>query len=103
MDEMRNTLMERMADNLPTLRAKAKLTQSDLADLIGVSKFTVLSIEKKQRKMTWNTFLSLVLVFTKNDETDKMLTLFEIYTDEFNDIIKNRSTIKKDYEEGMKI
>lgn len=100
MDEMRNTLMDRMADNLPTLRAKAKLTQAELADMLGVSKFTVLSIEKKQRKMTWNTFLSLVLVFTKNPETDKMLTLFEIYTDEFNDVIKNRYTTKEKDEEG---
>lgn len=82
--------MERMADNLPVLRKKAELTQTDLAELIGVSKFTILSIEKKQRKMTWNTFLSLVLVFTKNKETDRMLTLFEIYTDEFNEFIKNR-------------
>lgn len=82
--------MERMADNLPVLRKKAELTQTALAELIGVSKFTILSIEKKQRKMTWNTFLSLVLVFTNNKETDKMLTLFEIYTDEFNEFIKNR-------------
>lgn len=58
--------------------------------MIGVSKFTVLAIEKRQRRMTWNTFLSLMLVFTKNKETDKMLTLFEIYTDEFNNFIKNR-------------
>ncbi len=90
MNEMKNILMKRMADNLPVLRKKAELTQTDLAELIGVSKFTILSIEKKQRKMTWNTFLSLVLVFTKNKETDKMLTLFEIYTDEFNEFIKNR-------------
>lgn len=87
---MKDVLIERMTDNLPVLRKKANLTQSDIAELIGVSKFTILSIEKKQRKMSWNTFLSLMLVFTKNKETDKMLTLFEIYTDEFNDFIKMR-------------
>lgn len=90
MDNMREVLIGRMIDNLPTLRRKANITQAELADMIGVSKFTVLSIEKRQRKMTWNTFLSLMLVFSKNKETDKMLTLFEIYTDEFNDFIKNR-------------
>lgn len=87
---MKDVLIERMTENLPVLRKKANLTQSDIAELIGVSKFTILSIEKKQRKMSWNTFLSLMLVFTKNKETDKMLTLFEIYTDEFNDFIKMR-------------
>ena len=87
---MKDVLIERMTENLPVLRKKANLTQSDIAELIGVSKFTILSIEKKQRKMSWSTFLSLVLVFTKNKETDKMLTLFEIYTDEFNAFIKMR-------------
>lgn len=90
MDKMREILIDRMTDNLPTLRKKANITQTELAEMIGVSKFTILAIEKRQRKMTWNTFLSLVLVFSKNKETDKMLTLFEIYTDEFNDFIKNR-------------
>ncbi len=90
MDKMREVLIDRMTDNLPTLRKKANITQVELAEMIGVSKFTVLAIEKRQRRMTWNTFLSLMLVFTKNKETDKMLTLFEIYTDEFNNFIKNR-------------
>ena len=90
MDKMREILIDRMTDNLPTLRKKANITQAELAEMIGVSKFTVLAIEKKQRRMTWNTFLSLMLVFTKNKETDKMLTLFEIYTDEFNNFRKNR-------------
>ena len=39
--------------------------------------------------MTWNMFLSLLLVFTKNKETDKLLSAMEIYTDEFNEFIKN--------------
>ena len=95
MDEMKDILIERMTENLPVLRKKANLTQADVAELIGVSKFTILSIEKKQRKMSWGTFLSLVLLFSKNKETDKMLTLFEIYTDEFNDFIKLRNETKE--------
>lgn len=86
----RDIITERMADNLPVLRKKAGLTQTDLADMLGVSKYTILMIEKKQRKMTWNTFLSLILIFSKNEETDKMLSLFDIYTEELNDLIKNR-------------
>ena len=38
--------------------------------------------------MTWNMFLSLLLVFTKNKQTDKLLSAMEIYTDEFNEFIK---------------
>ena len=38
--------------------------------------------------MTWNTFLSLVLLFIKNKETNKLLGVLEIYTDELNDFLK---------------
>ena len=96
---IKEELTDKMAENLPVLRKKAKLTQTQLAEIIGVSKYTLLMIEKKQRKMSWNVFLSLILVFSKNKETDKMLTLFEIYTDELNNIIKNKE--EEDYERKL--
>ena len=63
--------------------------QDELAGMVGVSRSTLASIEGKKRNMTWNMFLSLLLVFTKNKETDKLLNAMEIYTDEFNEFIKN--------------
>ena len=40
--------------------------------------------------MTWNMFLALLLIFTKNKETDRLLNAMEIYTDELNGIIEHR-------------
>ena len=89
-DEQRKTLIGNMTDNLPTLRKKLNLSQEELASLIGVSRSTMACIENRKRKMSWNTFLSLILIFTKNKETDKLLNVMEIYTDELNDLIKKR-------------
>ena len=89
-DEQRKTLIGNMADNLPTLRKKLNLSQEELASLIGVSRSTMACIENRKREMSWNTFLSLILIFTKNRETDKLLNVMEIYTDERNDLIKNK-------------
>lgn len=81
MDEMRKErLMSNMTVNLPTLRAKASLTQAKLAELIGVSRQTIVAIESQKRKMTWNTFISCLLVFQNNQETDQLLKLYEIST-----------------------
>lgn len=77
-----------MTENLPVLRAKLNITQEDLAEKIGISRSTIVSIENKKREMTWNTFLSLILVFTKNEDTNKLLNVMEIYTDELHDFIK---------------
>lgn len=83
----RQEFMNKMADNLPTLRTKLSMTQEDLAKLIGVSRSTVIMFEKKQRQMTWNTFLSLILVFSKNNQTNILLKALGIYTEELENIL----------------
>ena len=89
-------LMNNMADNLPTLRKRLDLSQEELAKLVGVSRSTIVNIENKKRIMAWNTFLSLILIFTKNKETDRLLTVMNVYTDELNDMIKNRRYTKRE-------
>lgn len=84
-EEARQSYMEIMADNLSVLRAKLNLTQSELADIVGISRYTLIAIEKKQRMMTWNTFLSLLFIFEKNDDSKKLLHVLEIYTSELED------------------
>lgn len=88
-EEIKNELIANMTDNLPTLRKKMGITQEGLAEKIGVSRSTIATIERKKKTMTWNMFLSLVLIFTKNGETDKLLSVMGIYTDELNEFIKN--------------
>jgi len=80
-------LISNMTDNLPMLRRCLDLTQEELADKIGVSRSTIISIENRKREMTCNTFLSLMLLFTKNEGTNKLLNVLEIYTDEFHSFI----------------
>lgn len=85
--EAKDLLIAKMTENLPVLRKKLKLSQEDLAQLIGSSRYTVMQIETGKRKMTWNTFLSLVLLFDKNAETALLLRALEIYTDEFENML----------------
>lgn len=77
----REELMERLADNLPALRAKVGLTQSDLADKIGIGRQTLLSMENKKGKMRWNTFLALVAFFSKNEGTEDMMKFLHLHLD----------------------
>jgi len=87
MAEIKEVLIERMTENLPVLRKKLKLSQDALAQIIGSSRYTVMLLETKKRKMTWNTFLSLVLLFDKNEDTAVLLRALDIYTDELDSII----------------
>ena len=89
-EQVKEMLLNNMVDNLPTLRKKLNMSQDDLAKIIGVGRSTISNIESKRNSMTWNMFLSLLLIFTKNEETNKLLNVMEIYTDELNDLIKQR-------------
>lgn len=68
-EDERNELISRLVDELPVLRTKLGISQTDLANLIGVSRQTYSSIETKRREMSWGIYLSLVLVFDNNNQT----------------------------------
>ncbi len=90
MDEnKRAILIANMTENLPTLRKKLGVSQEELSSVLGVNRSTIAAIENHKRTMTWNMFLALLLVFTKNEETNKLLNVMDIYTDEFNEFIKH--------------
>ncbi len=85
--EKREELIERMTDELPVLRKKLRLSQEGLSQIIGNTRYTVMSIENRKRKMTWTMFLALILVFEKNGDTSKLLRAFNIYTEELDAMI----------------
>lgn len=78
--------IENLTKNLVVLRMMLHLSQSDLAELIGVGRQTLLAIENRKRRMTWSVFLSLVFVFYQNKETKRLLEIFDIYNDEIKTI-----------------
>ena len=83
----KNTLMKSMSTNLPMLRSKLNLSQEELANLLGVTRQTISSLENGQRKMTWSVFLALILIFFLNEPTKRLLVALNIYTPKLNDFL----------------
>jgi len=86
-EDVKKQLCLRMSDNLMVLRTMLRLSQAELASKIGVSRQTIVALEANKRPISWNTFLSLLLVFSKNQNTNQLLKLYEIYTDELEDYL----------------
>lgn len=72
-DEEKQMLIAAITPELIPLRSKAGISQGELANLIGVSRQTYGAIERGDREMTWNTYLSLVLFYDYNQKTHQML------------------------------
>lgn len=75
-----------LTGELAPLRAKVGISQGDLASVIGVSRQTYSAIECGKRKMSWNTYLSLILFYDYNKATHQMLRNVHAFPTE---LIKN--------------
>ena len=69
----KDKLIEILTEELPVLRAKIGISQEDISNIIGISRQTYNAIETKKRKMSWNTFLSLILLYGYNDKTTNLV------------------------------
>lgn len=74
--------INRLTEELTSLRAKAGISQGDLASLVGISRQTYSAIEGGKRLMSWNTFLSLILFFDYNNTTHQMLRNIKAFPEE---------------------
>lgn len=73
----RKTLISRMTYDLPFLSERLGISWEELAEKIGMSRQSYNAIEKGKREMSWMTFVTLVAVFQKNEETVKMLSCID--------------------------
>lgn len=71
--------MEILQDNLSALRARADITQEELANILGISRQTYYAIESKKKQMSWNIFMSMIFFFHELKSTSEMLQELKIY------------------------
>jgi DNA-binding XRE family transcriptional regulator len=84
------TAIKKMTQSLPALRTMLQLSQAQLAELIGVGRQTLVAFETGKRTMTWNTFLSLLFVFSQREETKELLCVLGIYTNELKSVYRGK-------------
>lgn len=84
-------LVKILTNNLPVLRAKLQISQAELSNIIGISRQTYSSIETLKKKMSWSTFLTLVLFFGCNEGTAMMLDNMGILSPELNKLLSTNN------------
>ena len=67
--EERQKLASHLAKNLKSYRSACGWSQERLADIIGVTRQTVLAVENGKRDMTWTMFMAFLLLFLNNEKT----------------------------------
>lgn len=73
-NNIKDEMTKLLRNELPVLRAKARVSQGDLAKKIGISRQTYSALETGKREMPWTTFLALIAYFQNNETTNKMIS-----------------------------
>lgn len=81
--------LQAMCKNLITLRATLGLTQEELAYLAGISRQTIVSAERNC-KLSWNSFLSLVFIFSCCKETKDLMDFWGIFPEEYTILFRSK-------------
>lgn len=81
-DEEKDGFIAMLTPHLAILRAQAEVSQEELANLIGISRQTYSAIERKNRQMSWNTYLSLVLFYDHNQKTHQLMRHLSLFPSE---------------------
>ena len=72
-EEERDNYIDALKEDLTLLRAKANISQTDLCNIIGLSRQSYSAIESGKKKMVWTTYLSLIAFYDNNLETRDIL------------------------------
>ena len=81
-------LTEKLALELPALRAKMGNSQADMGELIGVSRQTYSMIETQKKEMAWSVYMALILVFSSNPKTAALLEFSGAYPDQLRSVLQ---------------
>ena len=103
-DDLLNESIEKFVDVLPALRAKAKISQGDLGDILGLARQTIGNIERTKLPLQRNNYFALVMLFDNNSDTHDFMREVGAFPDDIVKIIaNNKAQIKKHKEKSNSV
>ena len=69
----REELTVAVSNSLRSIRQETKLTQEELANILGISKNTIVNIEKKDSTLSWPLVISIVTLFNQTPTIQEII------------------------------
>ena len=79
-EERRMSRIRNLTENLVTLREDLGLTQTELAELVGVTRSQIVNYETGRRVMSWMAFLAFVQVLGRDAKTRLAMDRLNIWS-----------------------
>ncbi len=91
----RDELIDKLTSNLPLIRAKMKMSQAELAEVVGIGRQTIISIENKSSKMRWDTFMAMMLIISKDADAADLLSLLGLHISDLDALIEDNLATRR--------
>lgn len=69
----RNELIEQVSKNFMLLRKESKLRQEDMANILGISKNTIVNVENIDKHFSWSVIMCIILLFSSTSVIKNIL------------------------------
>lgn len=68
-EDKKKVIIEDFVDELPKMRKRLGISQTELGEKVGLSRQTISLVERKQLTLTWNNYLALMMFFSLNSSS----------------------------------
>lgn len=93
--EEKRAIIADFTPKMTTLRTKAGISQEDLASIIGVSRQTYGAMERGTQRLTWGTFLSLILFYDYNLTTRELLRSLTTFPKRLYSVLNDITSVRE--------
>lgn len=80
---------------LTTLRARAGISQEELSKIVGISRQTYGAIERRDKEMSWGTYLALLFFFDQNKQTHQLLRQTGVFPNKLIEHMNNGALVSE--------
>lgn len=83
--ETKDLLIDKLSAELPALRGAIGASQNEIADAVGMPRQSYNSIELRKRRMTWTTYMALILLFDYNPNSHYRIRQLEVFPNQLDE------------------
>ena len=78
---------ERLSKNIPVIRAKLGVSQTELAQRVGIARSSLALYEVGKKELPWSAFVAMLMLFLSNEETKAVFNSLEIYDEKLDNYL----------------
>ena len=86
-ENKRAELISTLVENLPVFRAKLGATQDTFAQRVGLTKTPLNHIENHKKELTWNNFITIILLLMQNEDTKPLVEVMGLYPEDLKNFL----------------